>query len=108
MIQLSETVLGKFQLNAGTLTSDLPTCDIPNVIMPSIMCDETFAADKSRKGTVYEFLIFDRILDSTERAKMYGYLEHKYSLDVLPADHIYKGQPPTLTNAPPITEPIRS
>ncbi len=104
MIQLSETVLGKFQLNAGTLTSDLPTCDFPSVIEPSIMCDETFAANKSRKGTVYEYLIFDRILDSTERAKMYGYLEHKYSLDVLPADHIYKGQPPTLTNAAPITE----
>ena len=106
MIQLSETVLGKFQLNAGTLTSDLPTCDIGGIIAPSIMVDETFAANKSRKGTVYEYLIFDRILDSTERAKMFGYLEHKYSLDVLPADHIYKGQPPTLTNAPPITEQL--
>ena len=101
MVQLSETVTGKFGIN-GVVSTGLPAADVPGFWTMSIMCDETYAANKSRRGTVYEVAVFDRILDTTETTKMFGYLEHKYSLDVLLDSHIYKATPPTVTNVQPI------
>lgn len=47
------------------------------------------------KFDVHEFLIFDRVLTADEKAKIEGYLTHKYGrADLLPSGHTYKASPP--------------
>jgi hypothetical protein len=48
-------------------------------------------------GSIQEILVINRVLTTTERQKMFGYLAHKWGLTaLLPADHPYKSAPPEL------------
>ncbi len=105
MLQLSQTVTGKFQLNGGNFGTGYPTMRFPDAFKIFAMNDIGNDGSKAARGTMYEMLVFDRILDSVEHDKVIGYLEHKYKLDVLPAAHPYKTSAPTVNTVPPITEP---
>ena len=62
---------------AGANTGDAPSYDSDIVLnlMKNIAGEET-------SGTVYEFLVFDRALYTSERLALGGYLKNKYNLSV--------------------------
>jgi hypothetical protein len=48
-------------------------------------------------GSIQEILVINRVLTTTERQKMFGYLAHKWGLTaLLPSGHPYKSAPPEL------------
>tara|TARA_R110000803_G_scaffold26670_6_gene62880 strand:- start:248 stop:3268 length:3021 start_codon:yes stop_codon:yes gene_type:complete len=62
---------------AGANTGDAPSYDSDIILnlMKNIAGEET-------SGTVYEFLVFDRGLSTSERLALGGYLKNKYNLSV--------------------------
>ena len=54
------------------------------------------AENNTTHGTIKEVLWFKRALTAAEILIVQGYLEHKWGLNVLPSNHIYKATPPLI------------
>jgi hypothetical protein len=58
------------------------------------------------QGTIFEMLIYNITLSSTQQQQVEGYLAWKWGLQgSLPANHAYKSSSPSITNALGITRP---
>ena len=66
----------------------------------------TIDGGRSFNGTVYEMLLYSKILTTNERQQVEGYLAHKWGMTAsLPATNSYKTIPPAV-NTPPIIDPL--
>ena len=93
-IRMSASTAGKLNWFNDTLNTavDLQQMSFPSDYKLSIMSDGATAsevANKTSRGSVFEILIFKKVLDDEEVDKCVGYLNAKYKLNALQHTHKY-------------------
>lgn len=105
-ITLSSTATGSFRVNGVDKNQTIPAAKFPvkngqyQIMTGSLLSDEVGA--QTSRGAVFEVLIFDKILDLQTIKKCEGYLNQKYQLNCLDANHFYTDTTPVIDETPPV------
>lgn len=105
-VTLSSTATGSFRVNGVDKNQTIPAAKFPvkngkyQIMTGSLLPDEVGA--QTSRGAVFEVLIFDKILDLETIKKCEGYLNQKYQLNCLDANHFYTDTTPVIDETPPV------
>tara|TARA_R110002153_G_scaffold125992_1_gene273213 strand:- start:932 stop:4444 length:3513 start_codon:yes stop_codon:yes gene_type:complete len=104
-VTLSQIATGSFRANGVDLNQTIPIAKFPSRGEYQIMTGSREVSDtatQTTRGAVFELLIFDKLLDLETIKKCEGYLNQKYQLNCLDANHFYTDETPVINDTSPI------
>ena len=106
-VTLSRLYTGSFRVNGVDLNQTIPRAAFPasgifQLMTGSIDGVNGVPAAQTTRGAVFELLMFDKLLDLETIKKCEGYLNQKYQLNCLDANHFYTDETPVIDETPPV------
>ena len=99
-VTLSKTTTGSFRANGVDLNQTIPKAIFPSggifQLMTGSVDGNGVPAAQTTRGAVFELLMFDKLLDLETIKKCEGYLNQKYQLNCLDANHFYNDETPVI------------
>ena len=100
-VTLSKLYTGSFRVNGVDLNQTIPKAAFPSGGIFQLMTGSVdgvngVPAAQTTRGAVFELLMFDKLLDLETIKKCEGYLNQKYQLNCLDANHFYNDETPVI------------
>ena len=106
-VTLSKSHTGSFRANGVDKNQTIPKASFPSggifqLMTASVDGVNGVSAAQTTRGAVFELLMFDKLLDLETIKKCEGYLNQKYQLNCLDANHFYADETPVINETQPV------